>query len=94
MDAEVVAQAKVDNAQYAFSPVEKELGRGSIDKGRRASIIDSIDEDESENITEEELLTLRRVSGKIPWQAYTLAFVELCERFSYYGSTVVYTNFM
>jgi len=39
--------------------------------------------------TEEELHTLRRVADHIPWRVYTLAFVELCERFSYYGTTVV-----
>jgi len=39
--------------------------------------------------TDEELHTLRRVADKIPWHVYTLAFVELCERFSYYGATVV-----
>ncbi len=39
--------------------------------------------------TEEELHTLRRVADKIPWMVYTIAFVELCERFSYYGTTVV-----
>lgn len=39
--------------------------------------------------TEEEEHTLRRVSDKLPWTAYTIAFVELCERFSYYGTTVV-----
>ena len=39
--------------------------------------------------TEEEFHTLRRVADKIPWKVYTLAFVELCERFSYYGTTVV-----
>lgn len=44
--------------------------------------------------TEEELHTLRRVSGKIKWNIYTIAFVELCERFSYYGSAVLYTNFV
>lgn len=31
--------------------------------------------------TMEEMKTLRRVSGKIPWQAYTITFVEFCERF-------------
>lgn len=40
----------------------------------------------------DELRTLRRVSGKIPWTAYTVAFVELCERFSYYGTTAVCTS--
>lgn len=32
---------------------------------------------------------LRRVSAPIPWAVYTVAFVELCERFSYYGTTIV-----
>ena len=44
--------------------------------------------------TTEERRTLRRVYGKIPWTAYTIAFVELCERFSYYGTTVVFVNFI
>lgn len=44
--------------------------------------------------TEEEMRTLRRVSGKIKWAMYTIAFVELCERFSYYGSSILYTNFV
>ncbi|EOA86833.1 uncharacterized protein SETTUDRAFT_115376 [Exserohilum turcica Et28A] len=49
---------------------------------------------EGEEPTEEELKTLRRVSGKIPWTAFTVAFVELCERFGYYGCQVLYTNFI
>jgi POT family proton-dependent oligopeptide transporter len=44
--------------------------------------------------TEEELHTLRRIPDKIPWSIYTIAFVELCERFSYYGTTAVFTNFI
>jgi POT family proton-dependent oligopeptide transporter len=46
---------------------------------------------EGEEPTEEELKTLKRVSGKIPWSAYTIAFVELCERFGYYGCQVLCT---
>lgn len=34
---------------------------------------------------------LRRVAAPIPWSVYTVAFVELCERFSYYGTQVVCT---
>ncbi|KAL2810336.1 POT family-domain-containing protein [Aspergillus granulosus] len=49
---------------------------------------------DSEKPTDEELNTLRRVSGKIPWIMWTIAFVELCERFSYYGTSVLYTNFV
>lgn len=44
--------------------------------------------------TEQELLSLRKVAGSVPWTAYAIAFVELCERFSYYGSTAVFTNFI
>jgi POT family proton-dependent oligopeptide transporter len=47
------------------------------------------DDDSGEDPTEEELKTLTRVSGKIPWTAYTIAFVELCERFGYYGCQVL-----
>jgi POT family proton-dependent oligopeptide transporter len=46
---------------------------------------------EGEEPTEEELRTLQRVSGKIPWTAFTIAFVELCERFGYYGCQVLCT---
>ncbi|EIW55672.1 oligopeptide transporter [Trametes versicolor FP-101664 SS1] len=44
--------------------------------------------------TKEERHTLRHVSDTIPWSAYLIAFCELAERFSYYGSTVVFTNFL
>ncbi|KAJ7738242.1 POT family-domain-containing protein [Mycena maculata] len=44
--------------------------------------------------TDEERLTLRRVSDTIPWAAYLIAFVEAAERFSFYGSSVVFTNFI
>jgi len=46
------------------------------------------------NITDRELQTLPRVPAKINWTAYTVAFVELAERFSFYGTTVVYTNYI
>lgn len=39
--------------------------------------------------TEDEKTGLRKVCGHVPWTAYTIAFVELCERFSYYGTTAV-----
>jgi POT family proton-dependent oligopeptide transporter len=45
-----------------------------------------------EDPTEEDLhgpTALRRVSAPIPWSVYTVAFVELCERFSYYGTQVL-----
>ncbi|KAF9739035.1 hypothetical protein PMIN06_005284 [Paraphaeosphaeria minitans] len=44
--------------------------------------------------TPEQLRTLRRVPQKIPLKIFTIAFVELCERMSYYGTVVVYSNFI
>ncbi len=46
-------------------------------------------DDGYETPTDEELVTLRRVVGKVPWIAYTVGFAEFCERFSYYGTTAV-----
>ena len=45
--------------------------------------------DDENGPTEEELATLPRTAGKVNFAAYTIAFVELCERFSFYGTTVV-----
>ncbi|KIV78558.1 hypothetical protein PV11_06203 [Exophiala sideris] len=78
------------------------------DGGRRQSVTKVVDEKavqsyfspdpEYHNIpTEEELHgqnALRRVAAPIPWAVYTVAFVELCERFSYYGTQVVYSNYV
>jgi POT family proton-dependent oligopeptide transporter len=44
--------------------------------------------------TPEERVLLRRVSDNIPWQSYLIAFIELAEQFSFYGCTVVFTNFI
>lgn len=44
--------------------------------------------------SEEDKLTLRRVSDTIPWNTYLVAYAELAERFSYYGCTTVFTNFI
>jgi POT family proton-dependent oligopeptide transporter len=44
--------------------------------------------------TPEELATLRRIPDKIPLKVYTIAMVELLERFSYYGTSAVFVNFI
>ncbi|KIW15809.1 hypothetical protein PV08_05859 [Exophiala spinifera] len=93
LEAPIIAQAAVADAPLAGSAREKQLGRGSIDAAAVSIPSHSSDQDDDE-VTEEDLKTLRRVSGKIPWTAFTVAFVELCERFSYYGTTVVFVNFI
>lgn len=62
---------------------------------RAASLVASnLQTADGEAPTAEELLTLRRVPNHIPRKIFTIAFIELCERFSYYGTTVVFTNFI
>lgn len=39
--------------------------------------------------TKEEFETLPHVVGKVNWIIYSIAFIELCERFGYYGTTAV-----
>ncbi|KAJ9647321.1 hypothetical protein H2201_003921 [Coniosporium apollinis] len=71
-------------------PVGKEMG----EYGEKGVISSAGSMTDSDAPTEEDLHKLHRVSGAIPWTAYTIAFVELCERFSYYGTTVVFVNFI
>lgn len=76
-DLETMEVAKGYEPRMA-TPTKESMGSSS-----------STRDDEFETSTEEDLATLRRVSGQTPWTAYTVAFVELCERFSYYGTTAV-----
>jgi proton-dependent oligopeptide transporter, POT family len=90
LDDGTIAQATIGGAAFAGTAEEKHMGRGSLS-------IHTIQDSEAgfdEKVTEEDLANLRRVSGPIPWAAFTVAFVELCERFSYYGTTIVFTNFI
>ncbi|KAA8894356.1 POT family-domain-containing protein [Sphaerosporella brunnea] len=55
----------------------------------------SIKEDSDEREpTPEELATLRRIGDKIPYTAWLVAVVELAERFTYYGLTGPWQNYM
>lgn len=44
--------------------------------------------------TEEELQTLRKVADRLPLSAWSIAIVELCERFTYYGVSGPFQNYM
>lgn len=56
-----------------------------------ASDIVSFEDDEP---TEEELATLRKVADHLPWSAFIVALVELCERFTYYGLSGPFQNYI
>jgi POT family proton-dependent oligopeptide transporter len=83
VSSDVRAIAK-EKEELGILPVGSKNDDGSLGIG--------VDDDRAP--TEEELHTLRRIPDKIPWSIYTIAFVELCERFSYYGTTAVFTNFI
>jgi hypothetical protein len=44
--------------------------------------------------TEEERRTLRKVSDKLPWAAFIICIIELCERFTYYGLSGPFQNYI
>lgn len=72
----------------------EDLGVGVIESKEHYPIqADHITPDGGEP-TEEECETLRKVSDKIPWSAFLIAVVELCERFSYYGLSGPFQNYM
>jgi POT family proton-dependent oligopeptide transporter len=54
------------------------------------------DEDElrGEMPTEEEKRTLRRIGDPLPKAAFLVAIVELCERFTYYGASGIFQNYI
>ena len=60
---------------------------------KRAGSDMTVDEDDGlpPAPTEEEKQTLRRVRGPINFASFLIGFIELAERFSYYGCTVVCT---
>ncbi|ODV81506.1 PTR2-domain-containing protein [Suhomyces tanzawaensis NRRL Y-17324] len=51
-------------------------------------------QDEGRAPTDEEMKTLRHVSGKIPLRCWLVAIVELAERFAYYGLSAPFQNYM
>lgn len=58
-----------------------------------ASDADTVTPDGDEP-TEHELKTLRKVSDNLPWSAFLVAVVELCERFTYYGLSGPFQNYI
>lgn len=52
------------------------------------------EEDEGREPTEHEFKALRHVADRIPFAAWLVAVVELAERFSYYGLSAPFQNYM
>ena len=58
---------------------------------RKSSASLSLEADEP---SEEERATLRHVSDKLPWSTFLVAAIELCERFTYYGLSGPFQNYI
>lgn len=56
--------------------------------------VEGVETPEGGTPTDEELKTLRHVSERIPMSCYLVALVELAERFSYYGLSAPFQNYM
>ncbi|KAH9909595.1 peptide transporter PTR2 [Xylariomycetidae sp. FL2044] len=96
---EIAKSAPVADASKLGTLAEAAAGQGTINVEKVGALVESDSNGLSateydDTPTEEERLTLRRVSGPIVWSAYTIAFCELAERFSYYGSSILYTNYI
>ncbi|RYO77239.1 hypothetical protein DL762_009393 [Monosporascus cannonballus] len=92
------AQLDVVAAAKANAPTLENViaGEKNIDVASSSSNADDvlIGPNGEQYPTKEELETLPRVVGKVHWVIYTIAFIELCERFGYYGTTAVFVNFI
>jgi POT family proton-dependent oligopeptide transporter len=82
-----------DIDEFIATSHEPKTGAESVASEKHSDILKTHD-DGLEPFTEHELATLRRVPDFIPLNTYLIAFVELAERFSFYGSSVVFTNFI
>lgn len=74
-----------------FSNVDPGL---NLEKERPSSLSASLPSFEGDEPTEEERATLRCVSDKLPWAAFLVAVIELCERFAYYGLSGPFQNYI
>lgn len=76
--------APLDQDMYAVAEARQPsvINTASVEKAAFAKehdVTSSLPDEDGREPTEEELKTLRRVSGKIPWTAMTVTFVEFCE---------------
>lgn len=77
----------IDTETYQISEEDKK-------NNAQISILDDQNFEDGEVPTQEEMDTLRHVSGKIPFRCWLIAVVELSERFSYYGLAAPFQNYM
>lgn len=92
--ATVVAPRKhsLQDMSGGFMPDNKDKPDGVIETV--ALSVESERSREEDEPTEEEVAKLRHISDKIPWSAFLVAVIELCERFTYYGLSGPFQNYI
>lgn len=88
--------SSIDNKK---SPVENEVSKEAeswekVTITSNVGLEDLASSDDGREPTEEEFKKLRHVSEKIPISCWLVAIVELAERFSYYGLSTPFQNYM
>jgi dipeptide/tripeptide permease len=58
------------------------------------TVVDDLDPYDDDEPSERERSTLRKIPDKLPWSAFLVAVVELCERFAYYGMSGPFQNYI
>ncbi|CAK3918662.1 probable PTR2-Di-and tripeptide permease [Lecanosticta acicola] len=69
-----------------------DMAGAKLPEGTDVEVLD--DTEEGLEPTAHEKKTLRRIGDKFPKSAYLIAFVELCERFTYYGCQGLFQNYI
>jgi len=92
--ASIAAAMEVKGVGMPTPTLEKQIAMENKEPFAPQLEVDSDAESDLVKPSEADLDDLRRVPARIPWIGFTIAFVELCERFAYYGTTVVMVNFI
>ncbi|KAF9535179.1 peptide/h+ symporter protein [Crepidotus variabilis] len=61
----------------------------TLDLGKRGHIIEG-----SENVSRTEFNNLRHIPDRLPYTAWLVVFVEFAERWTYYGTTNIFNNYI
>ena len=83
---------RVTGANIASTKAESAAIREEDEPGQPSS--SKIVSFEGDEPTEKEIATLRKVADHLPWSAFIVALVELCERFTYYGLSGPFQNYI
>ncbi|EDR15520.1 peptide/h+ symporter protein [Laccaria bicolor S238N-H82] len=82
-------EKKEDNALAPVASIDDEKLGHRTESGEDHSIIEG-----SEGVTQHDLDTLRHVADRLPYTAWLVVIVEFAERWTYYGTTNIFNNYI